>query len=76
MGTGGKWVRQARGQEGPSWLKAKGQAVRQTLSGGILEMFWGAKGLDGTTCGVGDPCGFWPKVAPPEQVRRPGAGMV
>lgn len=72
---------QARGQGGPSWLRAQlaedqGPGCKADSEWVILEMFWGAKGLDGTTCGGGGPCGFWPKVAPPEQVRGPGAAAV
>lgn len=41
VGTGGKWMCQARGQEGPGWLVAKGQAARQTPSGEFWRCFGG-----------------------------------
>lgn len=60
MGTGGKWVCQARGQEGPSWLEAKGQAARQTPSGVFWRCF-GGQGAGWHLVVVGAPGGFGPK---------------
>lgn len=51
---------QARGQEGPSWLKAKGQAP-DPLQWGILEMFWGPRGWMAPLVVVGVPEGSGPK---------------